>query len=187
MINPWYVCVYDIPKSWDYGMNEGNGASGLESYVRQSLSMPKTPPLFIMLDVKSRQRLDVLRRYVDLGVLPDPIALGGKDAVDKKLLQLPESERPPGLQKWDEWGAPMVSTVCILLRRWLPRRGTRRHPFGFLPTRPSFSIVDSRRKGRTRTKSVACQEDGARTHGLDVGNATVGFGGRCFGRDGAGC
>ena len=94
-------------------MNEGNGASGLESYVRQSLSMPKTPPLFILLDVKSRQRLDVLRRYVDLGVLPDPIALGGKDAVDKKLLQLPESERPPGLQRWDEWGAPKVSAVYL--------------------------------------------------------------------------
>jgi hypothetical protein len=99
-------CFLYAMQSWDYGMNEGNGASGLESYVRQSLLMPKSPPLFIMLDVKSSQRLDILQRYFDLGVLPDPIALGGKDAVDKKLLQLPESERPPGLQKWDEWGAP---------------------------------------------------------------------------------
>lgn len=94
------------PQSWDYSMNEGNGASGLESYVRQSLLMPKSPPLFIMLDVKSRKRLDLLQRYVDSGALPDPIALGGKDAVDEKLLQLPESERPPGLQRWEEWGAP---------------------------------------------------------------------------------
>jgi len=93
--------------SWDYAMNEGNGASGLEAYIRQSLMMPKSPPLFILLDVKSRPRLDMLQRYVDLGGLPDPIALGGKDAVDKRLLQLPEQERPSGLQKWDEWGAPL--------------------------------------------------------------------------------
>lgn len=95
--------------SWDYGMNEGNGASGLESYVRQSLMMPKSPPLFVLLDMKSRPRLDVVQKYVDLGVLPDPIALGNKDAVDKKLLQLPEGDRPLGLQKWDEWGAPKGS------------------------------------------------------------------------------
>jgi hypothetical protein len=93
--------------SWDYAMNEGNGASGLESYIRQSLMMPKSPPLFILLDVKSRPRLDMLQRYVDIGALPDPIALGGKDAVDKKLLLLAENERPTGLQKWDEWGAPL--------------------------------------------------------------------------------
>jgi len=91
--------------SWDYGMNEGNGASGLESYVRQSLTLPKSP-LFVLLDIKTRPRLDLLQRYVNLGVLPDPIALGGKDAVDPLLLEVPENERPVGLQKWDEWGAP---------------------------------------------------------------------------------
>jgi len=92
--------------SWDYGMNEGNGASGLESYVRQSLAMmPKSPPLFMLLD-KKRPRLDLLQKYVDLGVLPDPVALGGRDAVDKKLLELPENDKPPGLQQWNEWGAP---------------------------------------------------------------------------------
>ena len=92
--------------SWDYGMNEGNGALGLESYVRQSLLLPKSPPLFVLLDMKSKKRLDILQQYVNLGVMPDPIALGNKDAVDKKLLSLPENERPIGLQKWDEWGAP---------------------------------------------------------------------------------
>mmetsp|Transcript_3249 Transcript_3249/g.8284 ORF Transcript_3249/g.8284 Transcript_3249/m.8284 type:complete len:668 (+) Transcript_3249:218-2221(+) len=91
--------------SWDYGMNEGNGASGLESYVRHSLMMPKSPPLFVLLDMK-RGRLDLLQKYVNSGALPDPVALGGRDAVDKKLLQLPEGDRPFGLQKWDEWGAP---------------------------------------------------------------------------------
>ena len=175
-------------------MNEGNGASGLESYVRQSLlSMPKTPPLFILLDVKSRPRLDVLRRYVELGVLPDPIALGGKDAVDKKLLELPESERPPGLQRWDEWGAPKVSSaVYLTFYRWVPP-GEGCSPLTvrlFNSTRSSLllCVVDfAGKKGRTGPKSVACQEDGARTHGVDVGNANVGFRGRCFGCDGTGC
>ena len=91
--------------SWDYGMNEGRGAAGLESYVRQSLMLPKSPPMFILLDMK-RPRLDLLQKYVSMGVLEDPIALGGRDAVDKKLLQMPENERPKGLQKWDQWGAP---------------------------------------------------------------------------------
>lgn len=94
--------------SWDYGMNEGRGAAGLESYVRQSLMMPKSPPMFILLDMK-RPRLDLLQKYVSMGVLEDPIALGGRDAVDKKLLQLPENDRPMGLQKWDQWGAPKGS------------------------------------------------------------------------------
>mmetsp|Transcript_5427 Transcript_5427/g.9064 ORF Transcript_5427/g.9064 Transcript_5427/m.9064 type:complete len:654 (-) Transcript_5427:37-1998(-) len=94
--------------SWDYGMNEGNGAAGLESYVRQALMMPKSPPMFILLDMK-RPRLELLQKYVNMGFLPDPVALGGRDAVNKKLLQLPETDKPPGLQKWDEWGAPKGS------------------------------------------------------------------------------
>jgi hypothetical protein len=54
--------------SWDYGMNEGRGAAGLESYVRQSLMLPKSPPMFILLDMK-RPRLDFLQKYVSMGVL----------------------------------------------------------------------------------------------------------------------
>jgi len=91
--------------SWDYGMNEGNGASGLESYVRQSLMLPNSPPLFILLDMKG-PRLNLLQQYADLGYLPDSIALGGRDAVSKELLLLPESDRPEGLKEWDIWGAP---------------------------------------------------------------------------------
>ena len=87
------------------GMNEGNGASGLESYVRQSLMLPKSPPLFILLDMKG-PRLNLLQQYSDLGYLPDSIALGGRDAVSKELLSLPESDRPEGLKEWDVWGAP---------------------------------------------------------------------------------
>mmetsp|Transcript_15517 Transcript_15517/g.31529 ORF Transcript_15517/g.31529 Transcript_15517/m.31529 type:complete len:662 (+) Transcript_15517:43-2028(+) len=95
--------------SWDYAMNEGNGASGLESYIRQSLMSPNSPPLFVLVDVNSKPRLEILQTYADLGYLPDPVALGGKDAVNPKLLSLPEKDRPEGLQGWDEWGAPKGS------------------------------------------------------------------------------
>ncbi|KAL7459079.1 hypothetical protein ACHAWC_010743 [Mediolabrus comicus] len=53
--------------SWDYGMNEGRGAAGLESYVRQSLMLPKSPPMFILLDMK-RPRLDLLQKYVKVAL-----------------------------------------------------------------------------------------------------------------------
>ncbi len=94
---------------WDYAMNEGNGASGLESYIRQSLTMPNSPPLFVLVDVNSKPRLEILQTYADLGYLPDPVALGGKDSVNPKLLSMPEKDRPEGLQGWDEWGAPKGS------------------------------------------------------------------------------
>ncbi|KAL3796749.1 hypothetical protein HJC23_010896 [Cyclotella cryptica] len=92
--------------SWDYGMNEGNGGMGLESYLRHGLAgMQNSPPLFVMVDTK-QVRLGVLQHYVDEGYLLDPIALGGKEAVKKEFLKMPESTRPKGFQKWDEWGAP---------------------------------------------------------------------------------
>lgn len=95
--------------SWDYGMNEGNGGSGLESYLRHGLSSMDTPsPLFLMVDTKA-PRLKVLQYYVDKGYLVDPLALGRGDAVKQTLLNLPEDKRPIGLQKWDEWGAPKGS------------------------------------------------------------------------------
>mmetsp|Transcript_8387 Transcript_8387/g.17855 ORF Transcript_8387/g.17855 Transcript_8387/m.17855 type:complete len:107 (+) Transcript_8387:291-611(+) len=89
-------------------MNKGKGAAGLESYVRQALMMPKSPPMFILPDMK-RPRLDVLHVYMNIGSFTDPVALGGRDAVNKKLLQLSEIDKPSDLQKWDEWGAPKGS------------------------------------------------------------------------------
>ena len=73
-------------------------------YLRQALTLPKSPPLFMLLDTK-RPRLDLLQAYADAGALPGSIALGGREAVDKGLLALPEAERPPGLREWDQWGA----------------------------------------------------------------------------------
>ena len=74
-------------------------------YVRQALARYPRPPLFVLLDMK-RPRLELLQKYADEGALPGAVALGGRDAVDKALLALPEEERPEGLRGWDRWGAP---------------------------------------------------------------------------------
>jgi hypothetical protein len=96
--------------SWDYGMNEGNGGMGLEGYLRHGLSsMEDHSPMFVMVDTK-KSRKDILQYYVDKGYLIDPLALGrANDALNKKMLNLPEDRRPIGLRGWDEWGAPKGS------------------------------------------------------------------------------
>ena len=103
--------------SWDYGMNEGKGGLGLESYLRHGMSFSKNnndnnnhnnneAPLFVMLDDKPTRK-KVLQYYVEKGYLIDPLMLGRADvAVRKELLKLPEDQRPKGLQNWEEWGAP---------------------------------------------------------------------------------
>ena len=93
-------------------------------YVRQALRMTQSPPLFVLLDTK-RPRLDLLQQYADAGALPGAIALGGREAVDKQLLALPEGERPPGLRQWDEWGAPKGSPGECAVAAARPRCGSR--------------------------------------------------------------
>lgn len=94
--------------SWDYGMNEGNGAEALEAYLRQGVRNLSKRPMMIILDNK-KQRVDLLKAYYKNGVLPDSIAVGRGEVVKKTLLEKPENERPVGLQHWDEWGAPKGS------------------------------------------------------------------------------
>ena len=95
--------------SWDYGMNEGNGAEAFESYLRHSISTLPKRPMMIMLDTKAR-RVDMLKKYFDNGSLMDSIAVGRADvAVNKHILEKAESDRPEGFQKWDEWGGPKGS------------------------------------------------------------------------------
>ena len=91
--------------SWDYSMNEGNDATGLEAYIRQAMATLPKRPLFVILDNK-RQRMDLIKKYVKLGALVDPVAIiRGDNVVDKKLLSKKEEDRPEGLTRWDEWGA----------------------------------------------------------------------------------
>lgn len=94
--------------SWDYGMNEGNGAEAFEAYLRQGISNLPKRPMMIMLDLK-KKRVDLLKAYYKNGVLPDSIAVGRGDVVNKELLDLVEEERPTGLQNWMTWGAPRGS------------------------------------------------------------------------------
>lgn len=95
--------------SWDYSMNEGNDATGLESYIRHALATMPKRPLVVILDNK-RNRMDLIDKYVNLGTLIDPVAIvRGDNVVDKNLLSRKEEELPEGLTKWNEWGAPKGS------------------------------------------------------------------------------
>lgn len=94
--------------SWDYGMNEGNGAEALEAYLRQGISNLAKRPMMIMLDTK-KSRVDLLKAYYKNGVLTDSIAVGRGEIVNKKLLDLPEEDKPVGFQNWSTWGAPKGS------------------------------------------------------------------------------
>jgi hypothetical protein len=94
--------------SWDYGMNEGNGAEAFEAYLRQGISNLSKRPMMILLDNK-RPRINLLKEYYKNNVLTDSIAVGRAEVVKKELLAKDEKDRPVGLQKWDEWGAPKGS------------------------------------------------------------------------------
>ncbi len=91
--------------SWDYGMNEGNGAEAFEAYLRQGVRNLSKRPMMIMLDNK-KPRINLLQAYFKNGVLPDSIAVGRGEVVSKNLLEKEEKDRPIGLQNWDKWGAP---------------------------------------------------------------------------------
>lgn len=94
--------------SWDYGMNEGNGADAFESYLRQSVaSLPKRP-MMIALDNKS-SRIKMLEGYANNGILVDSIVVSRAEVLEKKFLEMKEEERPLGFRDWDTWGAPKGS------------------------------------------------------------------------------
>jgi CheY-like chemotaxis protein len=105
--------------SWDFSMNEGNGASVLEAYLRHSQTQLSKRPMIILLD-KNAPRQRVLEMYTRNEWISDAISVKtAKDAVDSTLLQLPEDQRPPGLQRWDEFGAP---ASCPGRGSWHPKR-----------------------------------------------------------------
>jgi hypothetical protein len=110
--------------SWDYGMNEGGGASILESYVRHGLSQLPKRPMLIMLDTNAA-RSKLLKDYHEQNILPDAVRVAkGKEVVDKSLLDLPDEEKPEGLRDWDTFGAP---DSCPGRSSWHPRK--KEHEF----------------------------------------------------------
>lgn len=106
--------------SWDYSMNEGNGASILESYVRQSQHQLDKRPMLIALDTNV-QRCKLLEQYVEKGVLKDALCLAkGENVVPSKgFLTLPDDQKPTGFRNWKEFGAP---DTCPGRGNWHPRK-----------------------------------------------------------------
>jgi hypothetical protein len=94
--------------SWDYGMNEGNGAEAFESYLRQSVSSLPKRPMMIVLDNKN-PRINMMKQYAQKEILIDSIAVGRSEVVEKKFFELKEEDKPEGFRDWDTWGAPIGS------------------------------------------------------------------------------
>ena len=78
----------------------------LEAYIRQVLHQLPKQPFFIMVD-NNKLRSNLLDDYVNRGILPGALTVAKVDTVvDKELLDKPDSEKPPGFQQWEEFGAP---------------------------------------------------------------------------------
>lgn len=99
--------------SWDYSMNEGRGASVLESYLRHSQQQPRRP-MMILLDTNA-QRCNLLKEYTDNHWLSAGLCVGkAKEALPDKF-----DTSLPGLQHWDEFGAP---ASCPGRGSWHPKK-----------------------------------------------------------------
>jgi len=91
--------------SWDYSMNEANDIQeGMEAYVRQILTMDNSPMLIAKDTHMAVKRRNILQRYVELGLLADPIIIHTDPATEP--LNIEESMRPIGFQEWRKFGAP---------------------------------------------------------------------------------
>ena len=105
--------------SWDYSMNEGNGAAVLEAYLRQSQNQLSHHPMMIVLDTNPK-RCQLLQDYADRGWLSDGICVGmAKDAVPNLAQILAEPHPPLGFQNWDEFGA---GPSCPGRGSWHPKK-----------------------------------------------------------------
>lgn len=108
--------------SWDFSMNEGKGAAVLESYLRQSQHQLPQRPMIILLDT-NRQRCSLLERYAspELSLIQDALCVAmAKDVVDERaILAIPNEQRPPGFQFWEEFGAP---NSCPGRGSWHPKK-----------------------------------------------------------------
>lgn len=108
--------------SWDYSMNEGNGASVLEAYIRQSQVQLQHRPMLIVLDTNKR-RCELVKSYAEKEWISDAVCVGmAKHAVPHLphwTVDMPNEERPVGFQDWDQFGAP---ANCPGRGSWHPKR-----------------------------------------------------------------
>ncbi|CAB9507028.1 expressed unknown protein [Seminavis robusta] len=106
--------------SWDFSMNEmSKDPAVFEAYLRQALHQLPKQPMIIMVD-NNNLRAQVLEKYVNLGLLQGALTVAKAGAViDPALLQKPDDQKPPGLQKWDEFGAP---DGCPGKGSWHPKK-----------------------------------------------------------------
>ena len=87
-------------------MNEAGGvAEGLEAYLRHVMTLSRRPKLIVKDTHMAEKRRDLLRRYVELGAIRDPVVLHS-DPAAKPFLSRNEAFRPIGFQNWRKFGAP---------------------------------------------------------------------------------
>jgi hypothetical protein len=92
--------------SWDYSMNEAGGIpEGLEAYLRHVLQLPRLPKLLVKDTHLASSRRDLIRQYVELDLLLDPVVIHTDPAADP-FLSIEETFRPSGFQEWRKFGAP---------------------------------------------------------------------------------
>ena len=106
--------------SWDFSMNEmAKDPAVFEAYLRQALHQLPKQPMIIMVD-NNVQRTKVLQDYVKTGLLQGALTVAKAESViDSKLLQLPDHQKPKGLQEWDVFGAP---DGCPGKGSWHPKK-----------------------------------------------------------------
>jgi len=92
--------------SWDYSMNEAGGDPvGLEAYIRHILQLPKRPKLIVKDTFMAIERRKLLKQYVEMDALQDPIVVH-TDPAARPYLDRKEEFRPEGFQEWRQFGSP---------------------------------------------------------------------------------
>ena len=92
--------------SWDFSMNEAGGiAEGLEAYLRHTMTLSRRPKLIMKDTFAAEKRRALLKSYVDLGAISDPMVLHSDPGV-RPFLELREDFRPIGFQEWRTFGSP---------------------------------------------------------------------------------
>ena len=92
--------------SWDFSMNEpGDVVEGLEAYLRHTMTLSHRPKLIVKDTYMADKRRELLKRYVELGGIKDPVVLHS-DPAAKPFLNRREDFRPGGFQSWRKFGSP---------------------------------------------------------------------------------